>query len=66
HLGLLAYWLVATIRHQLKQKGFNSDWKEVRRIMSTQKCVTTSLKNIVYQVISMRKCTEPTSKAKQV
>lgn len=66
HLGLLAYWLVATIRHQLKQKGFNSDWREIRRIMSTQKCVTTSLRNIEDRVISIRKCTEPTSKAKQV
>ena len=24
HLGLLAYWLVATIRYQLKQKGYQS------------------------------------------
>lgn len=65
-LGLLAYWLVATIRHQLKQKEFNRDWKEIKRIMSTQKCVTTSIRNIEDQVISIRKCTGPTSKAKQV
>ena len=66
HLGLLAYWLVATIRYQLKQKGFNSDWREIRRTMSTQKCVTTSLRNINDQAISIRKCTEPTSKTKQI
>ena len=34
YLGLLAYWLVSTIRHQLKQKGFHSDWREITRIMS--------------------------------
>ena len=66
HLGLLAYWLVTTIRHQLKQKGFNSDWREIRRIMGTQKCVTTSLRNMDGQVISIRKCTEPTAKSKQM
>ena len=66
HLGLLAYWLVSTIRHQLKQKGFNNDWREIIRIMNTQKCVTTSVTNIEDKVISIRKCTEPTPKAIQI
>jgi hypothetical protein len=66
HLGLLAYWLVSTIRYQLKQKGYNSDWREIVRKMSTQKCVTTSLTNIENQVISVRKCTEPTREAKKI
>ena len=66
HLGLLAYWLVSTIRHQLKQKGFNFDWREITRVMNTQKCVTTSMTNIYDQVISVRKCTEPTLKAKRI
>lgn len=64
HLGLLAYWLVSTIRHQLKQKGVNFDWREITRVMNTQKCVTTSIRNINDQVVSVRKCTEPTLKAK--
>ncbi len=66
HLGLLAYWLVSTIRYQLKQKGYNSDWREIIRKMSTQKCVTTSITNIENQVISIRKCTEPTVEAKMI
>ena len=66
HLGLLAYWLVSTIRHQLKQKGYRSDWREITRVMSTQKCVTTSLTNIEQQVVSIRKCTEPTIKAQKI
>jgi len=66
HLGILAYWLVATIRYQLKQKGYKNDWKELVRIMNTQKCVTTSVKNIKEETISIRKCTEPNQKAKQI
>ena len=44
HLGMLAYWLVTIFRYQLKQKGCHSDWREIVRIMNTQKCVTTSVK----------------------
>ena len=66
HLGLLAYWLVSTIRYQLKQKGYNSDWREIVRTMSTQKCVTTSFTDINNQVISVRKCTEPTIEVKKI
>jgi len=35
HLGLLAYWVVNTIRHKLKQHGIHSSWKEIVRIMNT-------------------------------
>ncbi len=66
HLGILAYWLVATIRYQLKQKEFNSDWREITRIMKTQKCVTTSVKNIKEELISIRRCTEPSGKVKEI
>jgi transposase len=66
HLGLLAYWLVSIIRYQLKQKGCKAGWREITRVMNTQKCVTTSITNIDKQVISVRKCTEPTIKAKNV
>jgi hypothetical protein len=66
HLGLLAYWLVATIRYQLKQQGMNSDWREIVRRMNTQKCVTTSVENISQQTISIRQCTEPTNDVKEI
>jgi hypothetical protein len=66
HLGILAYWLVATIRYQLKQKGYKHDWREIVRTMDTQKCVTTTVKNIKDEIISVRQCTEPTIKAKQI
>jgi len=66
HLGILAYWLVATIRYQLKQKGYNHDWREIVRIMNTQKCVTTTVENIKEETISVRQCTEPTQQVKQI
>lgn len=66
NLGILAYWLVSTIRYQLKQKGVHSDWRELVRKMNTQKCVTTSLVNINHETISIRQCTEPTKEVKTI
>jgi transposase len=66
HLGLLAYWLVSSIRYQLKQRGLQSSWREIVRRMNTQKCVTTSITNINDQVISVRKCTEPIQQVKRI
>jgi hypothetical protein len=36
HLGLMAYWVVNAIRHQLKYKEITSDWRELVRMMNTQ------------------------------
>jgi hypothetical protein len=66
HLGLLAYWLVNTVRYQLKQKGIRNDWREIVRIMNTQKCVTTLAQNKSNEIISVRRCSEPEKKAKQI
>jgi hypothetical protein len=62
HLGILAYWVVNTIRFQLKQKGINSGWREIVRIMNTQKAVSTLAQNDKDQVIQIRRCTEPNQK----
>ena len=66
HLGILAYWLVATIRYQLKQKGYRHDWREIVRIMNTQKCVTTTVENIKKEIVAVRQCTEPIQKVKYI
>jgi hypothetical protein len=66
HLGLLAYWVVNTVRYQLKQQGINSQWREIVRIMNTQKCVTTTVQNVREQWISIRRCSEPEEKAKKI
>lgn len=61
HLGVLAYMVVNTIRYRLKQKGIHHDWKNIVRIMNTQKIVTTSIKNDKEQVIIIKKCSQPNS-----
>ena len=66
HLGLLAYWLVNTIRHQLKQSGINDDWKEIKRKTSTQKSVLTTAQNSYDKIIQIKRCTEPTDDLKQI
>ena len=57
--GLLAYWVVNTIRYQLKEKGINHYWTEIVRIMSTQKAVTTEGINALGEKIETRICSEP-------
>ena len=66
HLGLLAYWVVNTIRHQIKQKGINHQWKEIVRIMNTQKMVTTTMIDQYEQTIVIRQCSEPTEKVLEI
>lgn len=65
HLGLLAYWLVNTVRHQLKKKGIHSGWREIVRTMNTQKAVTTLAQNVHDQVIMIRRCSEPNQHVRQ-
>lgn len=64
--GLLAYWIVNTIRYQLKQTGMNHYWTEIIRIMSTQKAVTTTALNKLGEKIEFRMCTKPTEKANDI
>jgi transposase len=66
HLGLLAYWLVNTLRHQLKKGKINHCWSEIVRIANTQKIVTTSGQNVYDKVVTVRKCTQPIEKLKHI
>src|ERR1700733_1795231 len=66
HLGMLAYWLVNTIRYQLKNNGINSCWTEIVRIGNTQKVITTSGTNTYDKVIIVRKCSLPNEKLKRI
>lgn len=58
-LAILAYSLVATIRHQLKAKGIKDDWREIVRKMNSQKLVTTSMKNDKGKIIVIQRPGEP-------
>jgi hypothetical protein len=66
HLGLLAYWIVNTIRHQLKKENIKSGWPEIIRIMNTQKTVSTLAQNTEDKVIVIRRCSEPNQKVRQI
>lgn len=66
HLGLLAYCVVNTIRHQLKQKNIRNEWRDIVRIMNTQKIVTTTMENEYNQQIIIRQCSEPTDQVNKI
>ena len=66
HLAILAYWVVNTIRHQLKKKGIKHQWNEIVRLMNTQKAVTTTAQNNCEQIIQIRRCSEPNEKVKLI
>ena len=59
HLGILAYWLVNTIRHQLKAKQVNSNLSEIVRIANTQKVITTTGQHTLDKKVSIPKCSVP-------
>ncbi len=65
YLTMLAYQLVNTIRHMLKQKGINYDWKNIVRIMSTQKIQTVKLPTDK-KVIHLRKPSVPIKEVRQI
>ena len=64
--GLLAYWVVNTIRYKLKQKGYKSYWTEIVRVMSTQKAITTEGANALGDKVHMRLCSEPNKAADNI
>ena len=66
HLGIMAYWLVNTIRYQLKNYNINSCWPEIVRIGNTQKVITTTGSNTFDKKVSVRKCSQPNEKLKAI
>lgn len=65
-LGIIAYMVVNTIRHKLKKAGISHDWKNIVRIMNTQKIVKTSFVNDKGKVIIIKKCSEPIAQALEI
>ena len=65
-LGLLAYQVVSTIRYQLKAKKINHDWRNIVRIMNTQKEVATSIKAEGGKTIHIKKCSVPITSVKEI
>ncbi len=65
-LGLLAYQMVAFIRYQLKQHNINHDWRNIVRIMNTQKMVTSSMKTKDDKIIRIKKSSLPKMKVREI
>ena len=66
NLGLMAYWVVSTIRYQLKNKNIHIGWQEIVRIANTKKMITTTAKNAKGNQVWIRKCSEPDGKIKEL
>lgn len=64
--GLLSYWIVNTIRHKLKQHGTTHYWTEIKRILSTQKAITTEAVNALGEIVEMRLCSDPSDSAAEI
>lgn len=58
-ITVLAYHLLATIQHQLKQKGLSYRWQTIRSRLANQMRVTVSLTNEKGERIYLRQTTDP-------
>ena len=79
-LGLLSYWIVNTIRYQMKKvnearKKADPNpkaeyptpyWTEIVRVMQTQKSVTSEAVNALGEKVKMRICSTPTEQAADI
>ncbi|MBI4646925.1 MAG: IS1634 family transposase [Bacteroidia bacterium] len=66
HLGILAYQVINTIRHQLKNKDIHHDWKNIVRIMNSHKMVTSTINKEDGKRIVIRKCSLPKNEVRQI
>jgi hypothetical protein len=66
HLGLLAYHIVAPIRYMLKQSDINYDWRNIVRIMNTQKVLSVSMKKKDKNDVIIRTCSRPNQEVLEI
>ena len=65
-LGILAYQIVATIRHQLKMKNITDSWQTIIMKTNTQKSVVTSMMDANHKKIVLKTCSQPSADAKAI
>ena len=65
-LAILAYSIVNTIRHRLKRAGIHHDWRNIIRIMSSQKASTVTMNRRDGKKIHMRLCSSPIQGAQEI
>jgi transposase len=66
HLAVLAYWVVSVIEYQLRKKGICHPWGEIRRILSTQKVVSTRVEREDHAIVDIRQCSEPSEEVSRL
>jgi hypothetical protein len=66
YLVILAYTLVNTIRYRLKKNRIHHDWKNIVRIMNTQKAGTITVKQRNGKQVNIRICSSPTVGAMEI
>ncbi len=64
-LGILAYQVVSCIRYELKQHNIRHDWRNIVRIMGSQKLVATTLKGEDKNYFLL-KCSRPAPQALEI
>jgi transposase len=65
-ITLLAYHLVHTLRHQLRQQGIYLSWDSIRNIMSTQQRLTITLPTDGDTIIHLRTTSKAETRQKQI
>ena len=65
-LTLFACSIVTYIRHFLAKKGIHWSWKEIVRIMNTQKVVLTQFSNDQNELFLLNQWSRPENKAKEI
>lgn len=65
-LGIVAYMVVATIRYRLKANNINYDWKNIVRIMNTQKMVSSTMNDKENNLIITKKCSKASANANEI
>ncbi len=65
HLGLMAYQIVAAIRHRLKDSNIHMSWSNIVRIMNSQKMNTIKMQTKTKEV-QIRKMSSPEEQVKQI
>ncbi|MFO7932603.1 MAG: transposase, partial [Bacteroidales bacterium] len=65
-LGVIAYTVVHTIRHRLKNHSIHHDWRNIVRIMNTQKAGTITMKRADGKKLNVRVCIKPIPEVEKI
>lgn len=66
HLAILAYWVVSIVQYQLRQQNVHTDWRDIVRILSTHKVVSTEMQRKEKSDVKIRQCTESEEKVQTI